>query len=1505
MNEMLEHNKQLSPEEKRALLAQLLQKKAQQSDTFPLSSAQQGLWFLSQLAPESPVYNVPIVLSFSGVLDREILRRSLQEIIRRHAVLRTSFPLIDEQPRQRVADDLPLAVAEEDFRHVPFKQRERETHRRIQAEISRPFDLQQGPIIRAALLCIGEEEHVFIITIHHIAFDGWSINIFLHELATIYQAFLQGSPSPLLELSGQYTDYALWQQQWLQSEHFTNQLEYWKTQLANLPRMSTLPTDRPRPSVQTFRGTSEKFRLDTDLLTGLKTLSHKAKVSLFMTLLAAYVVLLARYNGEQELIIGVPMAHRNHQEFKDLLGYLVNTVVLRFKLSRLTTFWEFLQQVRQVVLEAYTYQDMPFEKLVEVLHPERHLSTSPLFQVMFAFQDTTLRKLSLPGLSIDVLDMQPDSAKFDLTLDVKQDEQGVTGKCEYNTDLFDKNTILRMICHFQRLLHGIVDEPHRPLTAFPLLTEEERRRLLVEWNTTTSTSFPHKCVHQLFEEQVQRTPNATAVMHEDRTLTYHDLNQQANALAHYLAERGVTTEICVGLCVERSLQMIVGVLGILKAGGMYVPLDPTYPAMRQQLILEDMQAPLVLTQQSLSKNFQAYPGKIVCIDTDWTQIANYPPTAPDCRTIPENGVYIIYTSGSTGRPKGVLIQHNSLVNYISGFIRSYKIAPGERLLQFASLSFDTSAEEIFSCLISGATLVLRNDNMLSSARTFLNICQQWGITVLELPTAYWHELIRGMIREGVMLPDSIRLTIIGTERALPEMLAPWRQVAGVAVRLINAYGPTESTITATMWEAPQTFVQQARLREIPIGRVIQNVQAYIVDAEFQPVPIGVPGELYLGGQGLARGYLHRPETTAQQFVPDPFSGRPGARLYKTGDKARYLPDGNIEFLGRIDHQVKIRGFRVELQEIESVLREHPHIREALVLSRHNEFAHVRLIAYVTADAPVPDEGSIQYFLRERLPEYMAPSSIMFLKELPRTAGGKIDHHALPVPEISEEQSVNSYAAPRNQRERELTVLWKEVLGVAQVGIHDNFFDAGGHSLQAIQLISKIASKLHYELSIKDILSAPTVAALARKLEQMTLLETSDQAPPQAERPGPVPENLSPSLRIERRSALSLFALDKIAPVDAASLSYLIASDFSEPQVVKTWFADLPFCRRIIDTFLGRTASIVLPCFDTELYTDEAKLVRVILDGLRLAKQLGARTVSLTGLLPSATQYGRTIQTTAGEIPGLPPVTTGHATTAATVVLTVKRILEESQRDLTQECVGVLGLGSIGMASLYLMLHRLPHPREIILCDLYSKLPALERVKQDIMTKFGFRGPVHIGQAYEKQSAPPALYEATLIIGATNIPAILDVDRLHPGALIVDDSGPHCFDPALAIKRLHEQNDILFTEGGVLQLPYKLQETRFLPQELSQQKELVDLERVFAKNWTHHPLYMTGCIFSGLLSSHFEQLQPTVGIVETETSGQHYEKLEQLGFQAAGLHCEEYTISPEQIRRFRNLFGGSF
>ncbi|MBV9774197.1 MAG: amino acid adenylation domain-containing protein, partial [Gemmatimonadetes bacterium] len=919
----------------------------ERGEGLPLSFSQERLWFLTRLDPAYASYNIAAGVRMTGALDAETLRRSLEEVVHRHESLRTVFAVAGDESVQRVLPPAAFPLPLEDVSALPAEERETAMLRLGDREAGHACDLQRGPLFRARLVRLAEEEHVLLLALHHVVGDAWSLGVLTREVAALYPALAAGEASPLPPLPVQYADYAVWQRRWLRGDALRHQLDYWTAQLGGAPALLELPTDRPRPPVQTHRAAEHVFAVPAETAGRLVAMGRSEGVTLFMTLLAAWQLLLARYSGQEDVVVGTPIAGRTREETEGLIGFFVNQLALRTDLSGNPSFRELLGRVRETTLGAYAHQDVPFEKLLEELEVERSLSHALVYQTMLILHNARAELAPLPGVEMAPVRIGSPSAVVDLEVSVRETPAGLAGAVVYAADLFDASTVAAMVEHLKAILEAVAADPGRRVAGIPLLTAAEREVQLVDWNRTGREFPAGRTAHELFAEQARRTPDAPAVAFDGEWLTYAELDARAERLAGFLRARGAGPERRVAVCMERATDMLVAVLGVLKSGAAYVPLDPANPRERLERVVRDSGALALLTQERLRAAVPSGEVETVALDAEWERIEAEGGVAPPAAAgpAPEGLAYLIYTSGSTGTPKGVMVTHRSLVNYADAARAEYGIGADDRVLQFASLSFDASAEEIFPALFGGAALVLRTPDMLDGVAVFLARVEEWGVTVLDLPTAFWHEVAAELERGSARLPACVRLVIIGGERALPERVAGWRAAVGDRVRLVNTYGPTETTIVATAAEL------RAAEATVPIGRPVANARAYVLDREMEPVPQGVRGELCVGGAGVARGYLGDPARTAEKFVPDPFAGEPGARLYRTGDLARWLPDGELEFVGRSDGQVKVRGFRVELGDIEAALARHEGVREAVVVAREDAPGRTRLVVYVVPADP--------------------------------------------------------------------------------------------------------------------------------------------------------------------------------------------------------------------------------------------------------------------------------------------------------------------------------------------------------------------------------------------------------------------------------------------------------------------------------------------------------------------------------------------------------------------------
>jgi amino acid adenylation domain-containing protein len=1047
---------------------------AKDAHKVPLTEAQKQLWILAQMGDDgSLAYKVYTTLQLRGSFHLAAMRQAVQKVVERHQALRTTISR--QGDFQQILPSLKVDVPLIDFSNLNDHYRESKVAEWFKKENEEAFDLTQRPLLRVHILKLEEQLHLLVLTAHHIVVDGWSMGLIMQELGALYSAECQGVASNL-EPSMQFREYIEWQEQQSQTEDMAAHESYWLEKFASSIPVLDLPTDRPRPSIKTYRGSRLSMRLDASLCREVKRFSREKGCTLFMTLLSVYTALIYRLTGQDDIVVGIPAAGRSVEGSEGLVGYCAHLLPIRSCVVGYSTFSEYLTTLKDVLLDAYEHQDYPFARLIDKLKVARNASLSPIVTATFNLD----RPVAVPKmfeLETDSFSHPISFAGFDLGLNVTDIDSELVLDCDYNTDLFDAATIERMLGHFQTMLTGIVANPQQRVSELPLLTAAQRHQLLVEWNNTQAEYPQSKCINELFEAQVERTPDAVAVVFEDKQLTYRELNAQANQLAHHLQALGVGPQGLVGICVERSLEMVVGLLGILKAGGAYVPLDPAYPKERLALMLSDAQVSVLLTLRNLVAGLPEHQAHVVSLDADWGVIEKENEENPLSAVTAENLAYVIYTSGSTGKPKGVQISHSCVANFLNSMEQQLGLTDQDIMLAVTTISFDIAALELYLPLIVGAQVVLTSREQAADGTQLLEKLVKSGATVMQATPATWRMLLVAGWK------GSHQLKILCGGEALPQALA--NQLLEKVGCLWNVYGPTETTIWSTAYNVGANRLVACN-KDTPesIGRPIANTQIYILDPDLQPVPIGIPGELHIGGAGLAWGYLNRPELTQEKFIPNPFSDQPGARLYKTGDLARYLSDGNIEFLGRLDHQVKIRGFRIELGEIEAVLAQHSQVRESVVIAREDQPDDKRLVAYfVPRQEQVPTNSEFRRFLKEKLPDYMVPSAFVLLAQLPLTPNGKIDRRALPAPEGLSLQLAADYVMPQTEAERLIAAIWQQVVQVEKVGIHDNFFELGGHSLLMVQIQNKLQETFGRELSVVEMFKYPTIHALAKYLSQ--------------------------------------------------------------------------------------------------------------------------------------------------------------------------------------------------------------------------------------------------------------------------------------------------------------------------------------------------------------------------------------------------------------------------------------
>ncbi len=1049
--------------------------------TGPLSFTQEAMWFLSELAPESNYYNVPMALRLHGHIDHTTLERAIYALVERHEVLRTRFVCRASVPEQIIGPaelQLPLV----DFTGLPRDAQESEIRAFVVRELATRFNLAIGPLLRAHFLRLADDEHVLVLTMHHIITDAWSNAILLRELGAAYDALADKRALPFEPLPVRFIDYAQWQRKRMSGDHLSLLLDYWRQQLDGAEQSLALPFDYPRPPIQRHLGGRETITIEAELAEKLQSLAQAEGVTLFMLLLAVFSVLLSRYSDQRDIIVAAPTSGRDRTDIEQLVGPLINTLLLRSSLDGDPAFRDLVRRVRDLSLDAFSHQELPFEKLVEALQPHRDLALNPIFQVMFDVQKVPQAIDISTRFTIDLLDVDNTIEKFDLTLWIDDLGADLRLRLSYNRDLFEAPTAQRLLVHFRRLAEAVTDDPTTRISQLPLMTGVEREHLLLRGWNDTKTEFPSdKCIHQLFEERALKTPDAVALVFEEESLSYSELNRRANQLAHYLRKLGVKPDVRVGVCVERSFEMVVALMAVLKAGGAYVPLDPTYPDERLRFMLEDCTPVTLLTQSNLEKLFSGFGDGVPVIDlkatSAWQDLPDTNPGPDSVGLTPNHLAYVIYTSGSTGNPKGVMVQHRGVVNRLIWMQRTYELDPSEAVLQKTPYGFDVSVWEFFWTLSAGARLVMARPEGHKNPGYLITAIQQNKITTIHFVPSMFQVFLEHP--DALSIPALVRVVCSG-EALSAQLLQRFRERFPNAT-LHNLYGPTEASVDVTAWSCPSDF----NLSFVPIGKPIANTRIYILDVNGEPVPIGVIGELYIAGVQVARGYLNRPELTAEKFLADPFAADAEERMYRTGDLGRWLADGNIEFLGRNDFQVKIRGFRIELGEIEARLMAYPGVREVVVIAHEDSPGDKRLVAYYTSNAEQGALGAEQFrsHLSASLPEYMVPAAYVHLQSMPLTPSGKLNRKALPAPD-ADAYSTRRYEPPQGEIEIKLAAIWSEVLKLDRVGRHDNFFDLGGHSLRAIQLMARVREALQIELPLATVFEYPDVLRFAEHTETL-------------------------------------------------------------------------------------------------------------------------------------------------------------------------------------------------------------------------------------------------------------------------------------------------------------------------------------------------------------------------------------------------------------------------------------
>jgi len=1463
-----------------------LEADAQQTQSEP-SYGQEALAFLHSLDPTNASYHLVYCVGVRPRLVVQHLSRAFSQVVGRHPSLRASFPQENGATLQvfRTADSYRVAVHQAE--HMP----EDDFRAFLSERANAPFDLAADPLIRLELFNRPGDRDVLLLCLHHIVADAWSLSVVLEEMFAIYMAALYGETISLPPPSRGYAEFVRRQRAFVNGPDGDSQLAYWRKQLAALPPPLDLPVDHVRAPTQTAKGAARNFAISADRVSALKALAKRENATLFTVLLAAYKALLYRLSGQDDLLVGVPVAVRTHADFERTVGYFVNPVVVRTRIGAGASFRDLLHDASENVRAALEHQDYPFALVVQNLHADRYEDRSPLFQVGFAMEraasvdthgfavtllNTTGPSLKLRDYQLDAIPLERDRSQFDLTLVVEEFGNQIYGVFDYRIDLFDDATIERMVRQYETLLATIAANPDVALDGISLSAVGGSQA------GACAGRYEGDGLIAMFDAQVAATPDAIAVEGRDETLSYRTLSGHADAIAGMLVARGVGPGMLVGIALRRGVDLPAALLAVARTGAAYVPLDPAYPAERLAYMIEDADPALVLVDEATRANIPIASDRMLVLD---------PGARPKARAVPARApqgldapAYVIYTSGSTGRPLGVEITHRALGNFLQSMGRQPGMNARSRILAVTTLSFDIAALELLLPLTVGARCVIADEEMARDGRLLADRLRRGDVTMMQATPATWRMVIDAGWNGG-----SGFTVLCGGER-MPRDLADALLARAGAVW--NLYGPTETTVWSTAMRV------EADGRPVPMGYPIDNTTCVVLDASLRPTPDGVAGELFIGGAGVARGYRGRPDLTASRFVPDP--RQPDMRLFRTGDIVRRRPDGALVFVGRRDGQIKLRGFRIELGDIEAALAAHPRVRQAVVVCRGNDLATASLHAFAVAGKDETSEAELRGFLQRRLPAYMLPATIEILDQLPQTPNGKTDRRALaardavaPVVTTAPDGDADAF---RGDVEETLAALLRKLLGHDRVTRHDSFFDIGGTSLLAVRYIARAVDALGVDLGVVDLVRHPTIAGLARRVEDLRAeavaaaddLDGADGFAPAA----------STTVTEWRPMALRR-AAGAFGAIDAAAIAYLpdfVARHARLPhhRIAAEWFGERPFWYAVNETALGRIAVVTLPMFAADLFVDRDETVRRVLAAVELAGRTGARAVSLTGLIPAATEYGRAIPQGAG----MPVITTGHATTAAAMVLNIAEASRQAGRDLGRETVAFLGLGSIGRSVLDLMLDRLPHPAALVLCDLPAQRDALAAIVADIRRR-GYAGSVQIATSTSAGSVPDAAYQARFVVGATSTPDVLDVTRLSAGSVIVDDSFPPSFSIEKAVNRARERGDIMFSSGGVVSASAAITRHFAVPPA--------------ALRFLHHPLLpaalgalnrdqITGCVLSGLLTAVNPAVVPTIGYTDLATSRAHHQALIDHGFGPVPIHFDLYRPSNEELADFRRSFG---
>ena len=1453
-------------------------------EEFPLSEGQRALWFLNRLAPDSSAYNLIFSGKFRPLLDIEAMKKAFSLLFERHPLFDVTFTTRNGEPVQVVHKGRTIDFREHDCADLDDAQ----LRSLISEHASRPFDLERGPVVRLELFRTADGAHITLLGMHHIISDAWSIAVLMQEIIEYYFSVKAGRTPQIDPVPATFSDFVNWEQEHLASPAGESRKQYWMNQMAGAPSIIDLPTDRPRPAVQTFNGETLGFTISDEITEKVNEFAKAQSVTLFTALMSAYEILLHRYCQQEDIVIGVPLAGRNQPDLQGVVGYFVNPVPIRSTIEGDPTVSDYLQANSAQINGALENQQYPLTRIVDDLKVPRDPGRSPLFQVAFSMervpgideQGIAVFMIGQGGhtfhvgdLSMETVDITTRQGQFEITLVVEEAEGNLFGCWQYNQDLFDQETIIELNALYEQVLREVVENPGAPLSSLSLLSSDEGQRVLADWNDTDADYPREGLLHELVAESALSHSDKTAVTCGEDELTYGELNRLANGVARRLVAEGVEPGDNVGVLINRSTDMVGALLGSLKAGASYVPLDPEFPEQRLSLMLEDAAPKVLLTSRELADEIPSGSWTILAME-DLEPSADPPAVAG---LTAESLAYLIYTSGSTGTPKGVEIPHRAAINFLESMRREPGMSDKDRLLAVTTLSFDISLLEIFLPLLSGGTTVIARRSDVKDGRRLANLLEDEEITVMQATPATWQMLLDS----GWEGRNGLKIFCGG--EALPRQLA--NVLVNSASEVWNLYGPTETTVWSTLEKVTESDAA------VTIGRPIGNTQVYVLDSRHQPVPVGFTGDLWIGGEGLARGYRNRADLTSDAFQEIKLPGGKTERLYRTGDLARWTREGVLECLGRVDFQVKLHGVRMELGDIETQLESHPAVSRAVVVKRDDLPGGEGLVGYLIPSEGIPwDSSGLRQFLSERLPTSYLPGWFVELEEFPMTPNRKIDRKRLPAPamgSVSSEERV----APKSPTERKLFDIFEHQFENADFGITDNFFEMGGDSLMALRIVVETSEAFNRQVPVDAFLRHPTIEQLAYYLDAS---ESDDD--------GQVSEDALPAIDIEDLDHIEIAEVgDEIPKVDAIALTYVpetlaaLSGGISRDQISERWFGGKPQLTNVYEVSGGRIGVIMLPCFEIDFYKNAEGVRRPVLEALEMAKEAGARTVSLTGVIPSATDYGREIASWIEGRDDLPEITTGDATRSATIVRSVEGMLEKSGRNLSGEVLAVVGLGSIGHGTLGLLLRSQPHPKRLILCDPYQDDDQLARIRDEVRAA-DYKGEIAI--VANGGALPVEVYEASLIVASTNLPGILDINSLKPETMVVDYSFPPIFRVADAIQRLQERGDILFTTGGELQLGETVRETIYLPENAEEMAE--GLEGGFIRFLAGRDKEeITGCVLVSLLTGQTPEVKATTGLLQVDDALAHYRHLDALGVGPARLQMAGYFLPEEAISAFRN------